>query len=204
MPCLSGGGRGVPGLVPAQKNPSPGFHSLQVHLVCYPYNKNAWSLTSSFCSVFILAWLAPEERWEPFMRVLNREQFLALFKVAFVSTKNHEIKTNEKNIAWQLACINAYRHVAASTKGQIKVFSLCGQAGWEVTWHRIYLSMSSKPRKTRAAEEINLSPAHISGKPTHFSEPFVPACHSYSEASIMLTAHHGHDVISKPYCTCTC
>lgn len=69
--------------------------------------------------------------------------------------------------------------MAVLQKGQTKVFSLCSQAGWEVTWHRIYLSMRSKPRQTRAAEEINLSPAHISARPTRFSEPFVPACHSY-------------------------
>lgn len=93
--------------------------------------------------------------------------------------------------------------MAALQKGQTKVFSLCGQAGWEVMWHRIYLSMRSKPRQTRAAEEINLSPAHISARPTRFSKPFVPACHSYTEAGIMLAPHHRHDVIPKPHSTCT-
>lgn len=42
-PCLSGGGRGASGLVPADKKPSPGFHALQVHLVYYPYNKKCVS-----------------------------------------------------------------------------------------------------------------------------------------------------------------
>lgn len=43
-----------------------------------------------------------------------------------------------------------------------------------------------KAKKNKAAEEMNLSPAHISGRPTRSSEPFVAVTHIVKRASCWL------------------
>lgn len=59
-----------------------------------------------------------------------------------------------------------------------------------------------KKHKKRTAEEMNLSAARFSAKPTRFTELFVPACHSYNKVSIMLALYCRRYVTSKQYTMC--
>lgn len=83
---------------------------------------------------------------------------------------------------------SAYGNMAALKKVKQKCFFLCGQTGWAAR-DRISMEIKAKKNKKRTAEEINLSSACFSAKPTRFTEPFVPACHSFNKVCIMLALH---------------